>query len=189
MNNKKLAAAAAAGAVSMLASVLVVVNASSEEPLIESGRFVKNPVDLAEPSHGMRLDREIRAPHKPDRIEGVPESSARDISYAGPKCGQEKVREATGAGRIVLTIRGSASRANSYTVPKNVDPDDFNEDFDVSRKSLPIGASREVPSGNFGRLVAYPLYDTYRYDTGGAAEKGTAAVFVGYCYALRTQKA
>jgi hypothetical protein len=48
-----------------------------------------------------------------------------------------------------------------------------------------MSASYEVPDGEFGRLVAHPLYDVYTYRTSGDGPHrvpGVAAVPAGYCY-------
>ncbi|MEE1939616.1 hypothetical protein V1L54_09330 [Streptomyces sp. TRM 70361] len=108
-----------------------------------------------------------------------------DVSYTGERCGARVIREATGTGPVTLTVGGEVSAGASYSAEGPVTPGAFEGDPGSRRRSIPVSASHQVPSGKFGRLVVRSLYDVYRYRVSGDGARrvpGTAAIPVGYCY-------
>ncbi|MGY1454060.1 hypothetical protein [Streptomyces sp. SS8] len=181
----KLAARKPALVGSALVALAFNVASCDDSPSGDAGDFVRNPVALIEPPGGARLERDTPDPDPPYRIEGVHASLVDDASYVGERCGERKVREATGAGPVVLMLKGEESVESSYSAYGQISRKTFDEGFEVQSREIVMAASYEVPGGKFGRLTATPLYDVYRYWANGGEDRrisGTAAIPVGYCY-------
>jgi hypothetical protein len=145
------------------------------------------PVELVRPADDARLDRGVPPPEPPYGAAGIPAPFAADVSYAGERCGTGTVREVTGAGPITLAIEGESALGShgSTGEPVSLDVLTFEGGGGQRKESIPMSASYEVPDGEFGRLVAHPLYDVYTYRTSGDGPHrvpGVAAVPAGYCY-------
>ncbi len=112
----------------------------------------------------------------------------RNADYAGQLCGSNKIGEVTGSGPITLTLTKTetVSRAWSATVEVAASAVSAGVGFEVTaEESLTMSGRWNVPSGEFGHLVAYPLYDNYTFDVTNAgipAGSGSAQNPVGYCY-------
>jgi hypothetical protein len=110
------------------------------------------------------------------------------VTYEGQVCGTSVVQSVSGNGPVTLILAVSKGISSTYSATATVNVGDLSGalGFSVTKSYTITDTARyTVPSGKFGVIEAYPLYDEYSFDisvVGNTYGSGYALKPVGICF-------
>ncbi|MFJ3310061.1 hypothetical protein ACIPSA_45090 [Streptomyces sp. NPDC086549] len=111
-------------------------------------------------------------------------------TYRGEQCGTNVIQKTSGHGKTTLTMSVQKSVATKWSATASISAGAVSAGmgWDVTKTyTVTDQTAFSVPSGKFGTIEAYPLYDVYSFNEtskvdGGKLGTGRALKPVGVCF-------